>query len=847
MSYRFWGERHILLLVLVMLFLHPAGCGEGRLGPDPGGIDPVLEDLDPSAAPAGAAVSAFGREFGDTLEDNSLWFGDVPATITAVIKGGPGERDEIRAVVPEDLEAGFVSVFVQVDGRKSNGLLFEVTAGRTFPAGDEPHSLVAGDLNRDHFPDLIVANRGGTVSILMNNRDGTFQDPVSYAAGERPAVITIGDLDGDLDPDLAVADRWGNPSEGFVRILMNNGDGTFQDPVSYAAGESPGSVALGDLDGDLDPDLVVTDRLEDPLEGFVRILVNNGDGTFQDPVSYAVGKQPMSVAIGNLDANLSPDLVVTDFGPMHGPGSVWLLMNNGDGTFAEPFDHDAGDRPYKVAIDDLDGDLDLDLAVTDFAYDFSGGSVLLLMNNGDGTFQENDFDDRVNSGTAIAVGDLNGDHESDLIVANDVSSDFGPSDCLMVFLNKGQGAFSMPVSYAAGKRHDAVVVADLNADGHMDLAASAFNNVVVLLGNGDGTFPSPSMFYLSEEVRSTVMGDLDGDGDSDLAVLAEPLDPYLNNWIGSFSVLMNNGEGIFQLTERNVFIGDSKSLASGDFDGDLAPDLALLHPGFTGKVGVSMNNGSGDFGHLAKFSVGWFPRLRLLCVGDFNKDAYPDLAVMNRTSSPHRGDLAVLFNDGDGTFEVGGERQRTQGSPESMATGDINGDGYLDLVTVNTETKNVVSLFFNNRDGTFRAPIYYITDSHWEPTSVAIADFNGDLNPDLAVSDRGPAGALGAVHVLLNNGDGTFPEPVSYGPLETAVFVTAEDMDRDGCLDLIVACKFEGTIHLLPGNGDGTFQDSLSFASGGFPVGVNVGDVDGDNDPDLVITGEGGRLSVLRF
>ncbi len=105
-----------------------------------------------------------------------------------------------------------------------------------------------------------------------------------FAAGELPWSVAVGDLDGDLDLDLAVA----NGDSGDVSVLINNGSGTFAPQVTYAAGSTPRSVAMGDLDGDLDLDLAVANGFDND----VSVLLNNGDGTFAPQVTYGAGVAP---------------------------------------------------------------------------------------------------------------------------------------------------------------------------------------------------------------------------------------------------------------------------------------------------------------------------------------------------------------------------------------------------------------------------------------------------------------------------------------------------------------------------------------------------------------------------
>src|SRR5262249_33278897 len=153
-----------------------------------------------------------------------------------------------------------------------------------------PSAVAVGDFDGDGHADLVAANATdrGTVSVLRNNGDGTYQPPQRFGAGGKdPRSVAVGDLDGDSDLDLVVA----NLGSGTGGVLLNRGDGTFAAAGSCPAGMGPTSVAVGDLDGDSDLDLVVANRNSNT----VSVLKNQGDGTFAAATSYAVGAEPWSV------------------------------------------------------------------------------------------------------------------------------------------------------------------------------------------------------------------------------------------------------------------------------------------------------------------------------------------------------------------------------------------------------------------------------------------------------------------------------------------------------------------------------------------------------------------------
>ena len=171
-------------------------------------------------------------------------------------------------------------------------------------------------MDGDTALDLAVANwYSENVSILMNNRDGTFQTAVSYGAGDGASLLFCAHLDGDAALDLAVASYLSDS----VFILKNNGNGTFQTKVGYGVGDSPYSVFCADLDGDTDLDLAVTNQKNDKIS----ILKNNGNGTFQTAVNYGAGDSPVSVFCADLDGDSDLDIAAAN----DNGGNVSILLN----------------------------------------------------------------------------------------------------------------------------------------------------------------------------------------------------------------------------------------------------------------------------------------------------------------------------------------------------------------------------------------------------------------------------------------------------------------------------------------------------------------------------------------
>ena len=371
---------------------------------------------------------------------------------------------------------------------------------------------------------LVVAFLSAAAPLAMGRTGRPCPEPIfdnpEYLVGARPFAIASADLDGDGDADLVTA----NFIEATISVLLNNGDGTFADAVAYQIGffqpfaaTEPASVAIGDLDDDGDLDLVVSSARADfggNLPGIISVLLNAGDGTFPDQVIHGTGLGPFSVALEDLDDDGDLDIAVA----MRDSDGIQIFFNNGGGSFVFGMSFSAGDFPDGMVIGDLDGDGDPDFAVTNWTENV----VSVLLNNGDGSFGPRVTYSAGVGPLASAISDLDGDGDLDLVVA-----DLGPNDSVgmtvSVLLNDGNGAFPNLVSYGVDERPSDVAISDLDADGHPDVVVTSLfdDTVSVLMNNGDATFGAQVTYSVGQGPASSAAADLDGDGDLDLAVANE--------------------------------------------------------------------------------------------------------------------------------------------------------------------------------------------------------------------------------------------------------------------------------------------------------------------------------------
>ncbi len=398
----------------------------------------------------------------------------------------------------------------------------------------------------------------------------------TYETAGTVGALAVGDMNGDGKPDLVVA----NEAASVVSILLGSGDGRFSGLISITTSMPPVSLALADLDSNGAMDIMVG------MQGGIDVRMGQGGGAFNALAVRSVQGRPWQVVSCHLNNDSHPDLVYRDANGV----AVQSILGNGDGTFGSVLVRSGLPYPNGIAVGDLNADGKLDLLV---GTGDCGGELSRALGNGDGTFGPVlQFDPLVCNPVSPAIGDVTGDGHADAVI-----SVLGRSKAY-VYPGNGNGTFGAKVEYPLGGASFELLLADFNVDGRPDIAAAAASSGVVstLLATERGLLPKQDC-AVGSSVLAMSSGDLDLDGRPDLVVggsgtkrvtillnsggalpLAVPLDASSGNRFGlrvSPSPLRYDSRADFVLTTRaavrlRVFDLIGRLLADRDL-GELGP------------------------------------------------------------------------------------------------------------------------------------------------------------------------------------------------------------------------------------------------------------------------------------
>jgi hypothetical protein len=359
--------------------------------------------------------------------------------------------------------------------------------------------------------------------------------------------------------------------------------------LCYTAAASPSTstqplaIAAGKIDNNQSQDLIVGSF------GQVRILLNNGSGTFTTSQTLTIPNQVISISTGYFNNDSYLDFIAVNVG-----GNAMVALGSASGTFALNGIFPGCSLPQGSLTDDFNNDTYLDLIVADGCspafHRYLGAST--------GTFALASVSIVPNGSMSIGItsADFNADGNKDIVTCNNNSNN------ISFFAGDGTGGFIPPITYTCGSRPAAIVKSDFNKDGIMDVATAntQADSVAVLYGAGNGQFNAAQFYSVGDGPTALSISDFNGDGNIDLAV-----SNYTSNTI---SLLQYMGAGSFSLVQTFTNTPQASGICTADFNGDEVPDIACTArlssevdiylstfsiPGISGPNAVCENSAAG--------------------------------------------------------------------------------------------------------------------------------------------------------------------------------------------------------------------------------------------------------------
>jgi hypothetical protein len=680
-----------------------------------------------------------------------------------ILDVGSGPRSVTRADLDRD---GRLDIITAESGDNTVSVFFGRGDGtfesrQSFGVGAGPSAVAVGDFNNDSLPDVVTAHfNSNTITVLFGNGGGDFGAPVIRFVGTRPRHLAVGDFDGNGADDIVTL------SSSDVALSVNYGfnvEGGLSGSFNYFVGTIPRCVTAADVNGDGDDEIITGYLALDPdnpsLNGvpFVSVLnIRNSSRTVLSNTSFEIRSDPVDVAAGDVDGDGDIDIVAAS------NLFYTVLQGNGSGEFARASDFNAERSLESIILADANNDRALDI----IAANDDADAISIYPGKGDGSFAQARFFRVGDSPRSVTSGDFNQDKRLDIITADAFDN------TLTLLQGRTDG------TYAVGISPRALIARDVDGDGGVDFTVTENNDntVSVLLREDDGNYGLFSSSDTGSSPWGLAAGDLNRDGHVDFVTS--------NFFVGSISVLLGKGDGTFEDAVDYTAIDFAFTIAIEDMNNDGNLDI-VVGSGSGSSLAVFLGKGDGTFDNVIFNDIG--RSILFLSVGDLNSDGIHDLVSISGGDE----NIAVNLGRGDGSFEDT-ETTFAGGSSGPFTAGDLDHDGNLDVV-VNVSFEggaSFLSVLTGDGLGSFSEPKSFPIEAL--TSSMNSGDMNGDGMLDIITINNNDT-----VTVFLGQGDGTLAEGQIFAQGDFTAFGTTADIDGDADLDVVIVNRVSDGIGTL--------------------------------------------------
>lgn len=764
------------------------------------------------------------------------------ATTSAPAEAGVGDFDGDGKIDIAACINGTLSVFKNTT---TSGISFSAKTNIAYIGVYSTVTMIVRDLDGDGRPEIILPTNGSAVSIFRNITVGStiaFAAKLDVPVTGAPADFAIGDIDGDGMPDLAAA-IWGSNVLSILRNTSTLGTISFATKTDYPCGSSPFNLLFADLNNDGQLDIAAPNYGASGTYSVVSIFKNTSTiGLISFAPKVDVSRAGYArIFCGDMDGDGKADIV-------DGNGQIHHNATTTGSISFDPLITYNAISSNELALGDMDG---------------NGKPDIVALNSSDGKVFRNQINEPIitsfspkigGPGTLVTINGFNLDLA--LVSFGGISATTVSTTATQIKAVVGAGA-SGQVKVVTG---NGVGVAS-GFSFFTGPVISSFTPVsgitgstVTINGSGFGSTPANNIVRFGTTLAQVTSANAfqlvvkvpGGATVAPITVTAGNLTGYSTETFSATSSKQTTlTNGTFAKNDVSV-ASNPQAIATGDFDDDGKPDLAVVNG--TNLVSVFSNTssvGNTSLGVGIDLTTGSIPVD--LVTGDFNLDGKLDIAVANSSTY-----TVSVFNNTStsGAISFAAKVDFTVATnPQSISVGDLNGDARPDIVTSNFTGSNLVSVLLNTSPGngstSFAAKSDFTAGSF--PTDVAIADLDNDANAEMIVTN-GNANSVTIFKNTISGGILSF-QPKTEIPSGTfPVSVVAGEINGDNWMDFVVANNSSSTITVFKNTGDGTlnfYKSTYTTANG--PWAVAFGEMNGDSNPDInVACSSSNVVSVLR-